>query len=86
MIPGDVLARSFGAVFPSLRRFSTRLWPETFLLRAEDLRLERGRYLLHATDLWLSGSRDEDGQFRAREVAIAGPGFENTFVRPHGQT
>ena len=86
MIPGGVLARAFGAVFPSLRRFSARLWPETFLLRAEDLRLERGRYLLHATGLWLSGSRDEDGQFMARAVAIAGPGFENTFVRPHGQT
>ena len=80
MIPSDVFARAFGAVFPA------RLWPETFLLRAEDLRLERGRYLLHATGLWLSGSHDDDGQFMAREVAIAGPGFENTFVRPHGQT
>ena len=86
IIPGDAFARALGAVFPSLRRFSARLWPETFLLRAEDLRLERGRYLLHTAGLWLSGSRDGDGQFLAREVAIAGPGFENTFVRPRGQT
>ena len=86
MIPGDVFARAFGVVFPLLRRFSARLWPETFLLRAEDLRLERGRCLLHATGLWLSGSQDDDGQFMAREVAIAGPGFEHILVRPHGQT
>ena len=86
VIRGDAFARALGAVFPSFRRLSARLRPETFLLRAEDLWLERGRYRLRATGLWLSGSRDDDGQFMARALAIAGPGFENTLVRPHGQT
>ena len=85
-IQGDVFIRTLGAVFPSFRHLSAKLWPETFLLRADDLRLERGRYLLHTTGLWLSGQRDNDGRFLAREVTIAGPGFENTLVRPHGQT
>ena len=86
MIPGDLFARACGAVLPSFRRLSARLWPETFLLRAEDLRLEHGRYLLRATGLWLSGSRDDAGRFMARAVAVAGPGLANTFDRPHGET
>ena len=86
MIPGDAFVRALGAVFPSLRRFSARLVPETFLLRADDLCLERGRYRLHAAGLRLSGARDGDGQFLAHELTLAGPGFQDTLLRPHGQT
>ncbi len=87
VIQGDGFARALAAVLPSLLgRHSTRLVPETFLVRADDLRLRRGRYGLRAVRLWLSGARDDAGRFLAHEVNIAGPGFENTLHQPHGQT
>ncbi len=60
--------------------------PENFGLQADDFRLSRGSYSLHATGLLISGRCDGPGEIAAREVHAAGPGTASLFNDWHGQT
>ena len=85
-VPGQPAEK--GRAIPGrwLDRLATRLIPMNLFARGDDLSLLRNRYRLRVRGLRLSAERNAIGAILAREVEIAGPGFENTLLNRHGQT
>ena len=69
-----------------LGRNAYRFIPGAFYVRGGTLLVRCGRYQLRASDLRLSGRRGSTGLLLARELEIAGPGFQNTFLHRHAGT
>ena len=69
-----------------LDRLSAWLVPAEIFVQCDDCALLRNRCRLRARGLRLNVERGTTGLLLARELEIAGPGFENTLFNRHGRT
>ena len=69
-----------------LESFAARLVPKEVFFQSDDFSVRRNRCQVRLRGLRLTMERNEAGLVLAREVEIAGPGFENTLLNRHAQT
>ena len=84
--PAHARARRSALMGGWLDRVSARLVPAEIFIQCDDFALLRNHCQLRARGLRLTAERNTTGLLLARELEIAGPGFENTLLNRHGQT